>query len=150
MKRLLYISLLCLLPFCMLPAQNTDPHLKRLIECINNSDLVCATKELPMVEDWTYNEDYKIDDVDNYTAFIKYIQEIDSASNLNNFNLYYADQLQAMSDFCHDNNDLHKSLYYLQLIEDLELEKSKKLRFTDILILTTLEEILEKELNLEE
>ena len=144
MKRLILI-LLFLSATVYAVARNDDPHLKRLIECINDSDFSCAYGELAQVRDWTYDEDYQIDDVDKYLAFVKYIQERDSATNLNNINLYYADQLKNISDFYHDNNDLHRALYFLQLIQELELEKSKAIRFTDAFILILQLEILENE-----
>ena len=144
MKRFFFCIFTLSLSLCI--TANDDPRLKRLIECINDSNFSCAYGELAQVRDWTYDEDYQIDDVDKYLAFVKYIHERGSATNLNNINLYYADQLKAMSDLCYDNNDLHKSLYYLQLIEELELEKSKAIRFTDVFILITKQEILENEI----
>jgi len=144
MKRLLFCLFILIFSLCM--KGNDDLHLKRLVECINDSDFVCADEELAQVRYWTYDEDYQIDDVDKYLAFVKYIQERDSATNLNNINLYYADQLKNISDFYHDNNDLHRALYYLQLIKELELEKSTAIRFTDAFILILQLEILENEI----
>ena len=35
-------------------AENTDVHLKQLVKCINDSDFVCATEQLPLVENWSF------------------------------------------------------------------------------------------------
>ena len=55
MKRLILI-LLFLSATVYAVAWNDDPHLKRLIECINDSDFVCAAEELPLVENWELDE----------------------------------------------------------------------------------------------
>ena len=50
---------------------NDDPHLKRLIECINDSDFVCAAEELPLVENWAY--DAEITNLENALQFINLV-----------------------------------------------------------------------------
>ena len=35
-------------------AQNNDPHLKRMVECVNDGDFDCAITEIPQIENWKF------------------------------------------------------------------------------------------------
>ena len=75
MKRILFISFLCFATFCISHAENNDEHLKQLVQCINDSDFVCATEQLPLVENWTFDW-YGADSlaIDKALLFAKYAE----------------------------------------------------------------------------
>ena len=53
MHRIVSLSLLVLC-FCLCAAAHENLPLKRLVQCINDSNFLCAAEELNSVEEWTY------------------------------------------------------------------------------------------------
>ena len=75
MKRILFVTFLCFATFCLTHAENNDEHLKQLVQCINDSDFVCAAEQLPLVENWTFDW-YGADSlaIDKALLFAKYAE----------------------------------------------------------------------------
>ena len=87
MKRIILCLLTLSLGLCV--TANDDPHLKRLIECINDSDFVCATEELPQVENWKPIKTWLT--IYNALTFLKQVDSIDiEKQQLDSFRLYMA------------------------------------------------------------
>ena len=73
MKRILFIAFLCFATFCIAHAENTDKHLKQLVQCINDSDFVCAAEQLPLVENTEWNTSYALPDTNAMSRFMEYL-----------------------------------------------------------------------------
>ena len=65
-------------------AENTDKHLKQLVQCINDSDFVCAAEQLPLVENWEYDNpsDTIEPNLDFGILFIKYLNRQNTTTPL--------------------------------------------------------------------
>ena len=107
--------------FGMVQAENNDPHLMQLIECINDSNFVCASKELPLVGDWTYNpqsSSVRIH-VDNAEIFNSYADSIGiTRSSLENFLLCEAEEYNELAmNLCTQGNFLQSEKYHFRALE---------------------------------
>lgn len=128
-----YITFILLFVCCSVWAQNNDPHLKRLIECINNSNFVCAAEELPLVENWKYDENYQIKVAENYLSFVRHLSTTNSSTmGLENCKIYYAVELNTLSKSCYDKKEYSKALFYAQLCKELELIESNSLSYSSL------------------
>ena len=92
MKRIL----LSLLTFglCLHMMANNDVHLKRLVKCVNDSNYIRATKELPKVKDWSYEKFDKIPyvEIENALTYADYLTSINVSKALQDSFLLYVEK----------------------------------------------------------
>ena len=92
MKRIL----LSLLTFglCLHMMANNDVHLKRFVKCVNDSNYIRATKELPKVKDWSYEKFDKIPyvEIENALTYADYLTSINVSKALQDSFLLYVEK----------------------------------------------------------
>lgn len=75
MKRLFISFIAISYSICM--EASTDSHLRQMVNCINDSNFECASKQLMLVEDWSYDSIfYPLWDLDKAIMFIDNVDSI--------------------------------------------------------------------------
>ena len=121
MKRII----LCLLTlsFGLCVTANDDPHLKRLIECINDSDFVCATEELLLVENWKYqNREETLVDITKALVFTDTENPVKMPISLLDSLLLNVVAVEC-NERCYElytQNKFSKALFYMEMVSDLQ------------------------------
>ena len=113
MKRIIFCILTLSLSLCM--TANDDPHLKRLIECINDSDFVCATAELPLVENWDDLGDTIFEDIHRALAYCDYVDSLyPQLHNRDECLQIVSFDLDARATACKSVRNYAEAIYYYQ------------------------------------
>jgi len=126
MKRILFIAFLCFATFCIAHAENTDKHLKQLVQCINDSDFVCAAEQLPLVENWEYDNpsDTIEPNLDFGILFIKYLNRQNTTTPLFDSlqNFLTTEWYNAGDAYCMNGKYTKAKPYFQNIIELKENE----------------------------
>ena len=117
--RQLFLALIIIVHCSLLWAQSmeSDSHKHRMIKYVNKAKFEKATKELPFVEDWTFDKKDKKDslNIDRALDYGKYLSssQIEKASQ-DSFLMYLAKECEAYAIAAYYRDDYALSTQYLQ------------------------------------
>ena len=98
-------------------AWNEDVHLRQFVQCINDSNFVCAAEQMPQVESWEAVDAWL--DLNHAFDFWSYIYEQDSTIALDSFVLYIAQEAREYYNDMKAQERLSDAVAYAEAERDI-------------------------------
>ncbi len=130
MKRILFIAFLCFATFCIAHAENTDKHLKQLVQCMDDGHYECVMEEMPKVKDWSPISEW----IDTHKAIsvfydIKIAAYIDSslvsAELIDSLALFIARDSKSVASYYQDKGEKETANDYTEIALDFYVKGHK-------------------------